>query len=161
LPQGAPTSPALANLAAFSLDRRLEGLAGKLGACYTRYADDLVISGRPGLASHSTRVGQIVAEIARDEGFRLNESKTRVMSRAGRQLICGIVVNEHPNTTRHSYDELKAILHNAARHGAAAENREHHPEFRAHLLGRIAWVEQLNPARGRKLRRRFAQIEWS
>jgi RNA-directed DNA polymerase len=119
------------------------------------------MSGPPGLAGHSTRLKATVAEIARDEGFRLNESKTRAMSRAGRQQICGIVVNEHPNVTRDSYDELKAILHNAARHGAAAQNRARHRDFQAHLLGRIAWVEQLNPARGRELRRRFAQIEWS
>lgn len=76
----------------------------------------------------------------------------------GREQVCGIVVNEHLNVTRKSYDELKAILHNAARHGLAAENRAGRPDFRAHLLGRIAWVEQLNPSRGQKLRRRFAQI---
>jgi RNA-directed DNA polymerase len=45
LPQGAPTSPALANLCAFNLDLRLEGLAWVFGASYTRYADDLVFSG--------------------------------------------------------------------------------------------------------------------
>ena len=69
LPQGAPTSPALANLAAFSLDRRMSGLAEKLGARYTRYADDLVLSGSPGLAGRSARLTQTVAEIARDEAF--------------------------------------------------------------------------------------------
>lgn len=46
-----------------------------------------------------------------------------------------------------------------ARNSLAAETRAGHPDFRAHLLGRIAWVEQLNPARGKKLRRRFAQID--
>ena len=158
LPQGAPTSPALANLAAFGLDRRLAGLATSLGAVYTRYADDLTFSG----GAHALHGGVRgwIARIAREEGFVVNDSKTALMTRAGRQRVCGIVVNEHPNVPREQYDELKAILHNAARNGPAAENRAGVPDFRAHLLGRIAWVASLNPARGEKLRRRFDQIAW-
>jgi RNA-directed DNA polymerase len=158
LPQGAPTSPALASLATFTLDRRLAGLAAALDARYTRYADDLAFSGDATLASG--RLVALAAEIARDEGFLLNPSKTRVMPRSSRQQLCGVVVNEHPNVTRAHYDLLKAILNDAARNGVDAANRARHPDFRAHLLGRIAWVEQLNPARGRRLRERFAAISW-
>ncbi len=82
------------------------------------------------------------------------------MRRAGRQRLCGVVINEHPNVPRREYDLLKAILHDAARNGPAAANRRGHPEFGAHLLGRIAWVEQLNPARGARLRERFGAISW-
>jgi RNA-directed DNA polymerase len=82
------------------------------------------------------------------------------MTSAGRQHLCGIVVNRHPNVSRREYDRLKAILHNAARRGPQHENRTGHAEFRSHLMGRIAWVEQLNPVRGRKLRERFAAIDW-
>ena len=158
LPQGAPTSPALANLAAFGLDRRLAGLAASLGAVYTRYADDLTFSG----SAHALHGGVRgwIAQIAREEGFVINDRKTALMTRAGRQRVCGIVVNEHPNVERERYDELKAILHNAARNGPAAENRAGLPDFRAHLLGRIAWVGSLNPGRGEKLRRRFDAIAW-
>ncbi len=71
-----------------------------------------------------------------------------------------MVVNDRLNVERDEYDDLKAILHNAARRGPADENRAGVPDFRAHLLGRIAWVESLNPARGAKLRDRFACIAW-
>jgi hypothetical protein len=160
LPQGAPTSPALAGLATFSLDRRLSGLAAAFGARYTRYADDLAFSGDARLARRAGRIVALVSEIAIAEGFLLNPAKTRAMPRSARQTLCGIVVNEHPNVARREYDLLKAILHDAARNGIAAANRSDHPDFRAHLLGRIAWVEQLNPARGLRLRERFGALEW-
>jgi hypothetical protein len=143
LPQGAPTSPALANLAAFMLDRRLAAL----GAPYTRYADDLVFSG-----PHRIRgLLAAIAAIARDEGFRVNARKTRLMSAGGRQTVTGIVVNARPNVPRDEYDRLKALLHNAARDGPGELDR-------VHVL--VAWVASLNPARGEKLRREFAAIDW-
>ena len=150
LPQGAPTSPTLANLAAHGLDRRLAALAATFEATYTRYADDLVISGSHGIAG----LRAAVAEIAREEGFRVNADKTRLMTSAGRQSTCGVVVNRRPNVPRDEYDRLKAILHNAALDGPGALTR-------AHLEGRIAWVEFLNPARGARLRERLEGIDFS
>ena len=160
LPQGAPTSPALANLAAFRLDRRLGGLAGAFGATYTRYADDLTFSGGANLIRGAGTFRATVAAIARDEGFAVNERKSALMTRAGRQHVTGVVVNDRLNVARSEYDVLKAILRNAALRGPAAENRAEVDDFRAHLLGRIAWVESLNPARGAKLRRRFDAVAW-
>jgi retron-type reverse transcriptase len=146
LPQGAPTSPGLANLAAFRLDARLAGLARELGATYTRYADDLVLS-----CDHRLRVPvRWIERFAREEGFRVNRAKTRVMSRAGRQTVTGIVVNERLNVPRPEYDRLKAILH---RGGDGLDL--------AHLEGRVAWVESLNPVRGAKLRARLDELRSS
>jgi hypothetical protein len=107
LPQGAPTSPALANLAAYRLDCRLAGF----GLTYTRYADDLVFSTDRNLRTLG------VERIARDEGFRLNAAKTRVMGRGSRQTVTGVVVNVRPNVPRAEYDRLKAILHRAVHDG--------------------------------------------
>ena len=69
LPQGAPSSPALANLAAFRLDRRLTGLAASLEVNYTRYADDLTFSGPVRLVRAANTLRRAVTEIAREEGF--------------------------------------------------------------------------------------------
>jgi hypothetical protein len=161
LPQGAPTSPALANLLAFTLDRRLHGLARAAGATYTRYADDLAFSGDAAFAKALPRFTNSVETILREEGFHLNAAKTRIMPRAGRQRVTGIVVNAHCNTGRAEFETLKATLHNCARTGPAAQNREAVPDFHAHLHGRIAWVAQINPARGAKLWGLFDDVDWS
>lgn len=160
LPQGAPTSPALANLAAYRLDRRIAGLAETVGATYTRYADDLVLSGDGRLARRTRMVQDAVGQIAASEGFRLNPAKTQRRSRADRQEVCGMVVNARTNIPRRDYDRLKAVVHDAARHGPDVANRDGIPDFRAHLAGRIAWFTEVHPERGAKLRARFDEIAW-
>src|SRR5258706_10782021 len=84
LPQGASTSPALSNLAAWTLDRRLGGVASKLGWTYTRYADDLTFSGDtlvPKGEKNPKSVAWVLAptrHLCEDEGFEGNEKKGRV-----------------------------------------------------------------------------------
>ncbi len=160
LPQGAPTSPMLANLAVRRLDSRLGGYARAAGATYTRYADDLAFSGDAALASRVDAFVRGVGRIVADEGHRLNHAKTRVRRRGVRQTVTGIVVNESTTIGRREYDRLRAILHNCGAYGPSSQNRAGHADFRAHLLGRISWVESLDPDRGRRLRAEFARIAW-
>jgi hypothetical protein len=160
LPQGGPTSGALANLAAYRLDIRVARLAAKLGATYSRYADDLVLSGDRELAHAAPTLVARLAAIATDEGFALNFRKTRVMTESTRQRITGIVVNEKLSAPRAELDRLRAILHNCQRHGPATQNRDGHADFRAHLRGRVAWIQSLDATKGARLHALFQQIQW-
>ena len=160
LPQGAPTSPALANLVAFRMDLRLQALASRLGATYSRYADDLAFSGGDELRRRTSRFQSFVYGVVTDEGFTLNFRKTRIMNASQRQELAGVLVNLRPNVRRKDFDALKAVLNNCVCHGPALQNRAQHPRFREHLEGRVGWVEQLNPLRGAKLRALFEQIAW-
>ena len=161
LPQGAPTSPELANLVTFSLDRRLDGYARAAGARYTRYADDLTFSGGSLLARRSEALIAGVQRIVRAAGFELNAAKTRTRRPHQRQSVTGIVVNDHPNVNRRDVDQLKAVLHDCRVNGPAAANRQGHADFRAHVRGRISWVTALNPARGARLLAMFEAIDWA
>ncbi|MEX2286173.1 MAG: reverse transcriptase family protein [Planctomycetaceae bacterium] len=160
LPQGAPTSPALANLSAYSLDVRLSGMARAFGAAYTRYADDLTFSGpEPFVGSLRTFI-PLVRKIIRSERFRANTAKRKVIRANQRQMVAGVVVNERTNVSRCDYDRLKAILHNCMRHGPASQNRDKREDFASHLRGRIAHVAQLNSERGSKLLGIYQQVNW-
>ncbi|MET7418217.1 reverse transcriptase family protein [Dactylosporangium sp. NPDC005555] len=150
LPQGAPTSPALANLVAFRLDRRLSGLAARFGAGYCRYADDLAFSGS---LSNPGRLVAAVVAVASEEGFRVNPAKTRIRGRGAQQRLAGLVVNSRPAIPRADYDRLRAVLHSAARDGLEAANRDGHPDFAAHLAGLVAWASHGHPARAARLGR--------
>lgn len=161
LPQGAPSSAALANLCAFKLDLRLDGLAHALGARYTRYADDIVLSGGANLREARARIEAWLARITGEEGFALNLRKSRCVGTGIRQSVCGIVVNQHPNLPREDFDRLKAVLHQCVRDGPRAQNRDALPNWRDHLRGRVAWATQLNPEKAQRLQRLFDQIDWA
>jgi retron-type reverse transcriptase len=152
LPQGAPTSPALSNQVARKLDKRLLGVAKKLGLTYTRYADDLTFSGGPEL---NEKVGWLLAKVrhvAAEEGFAVNEPKTRVMRRSAAQTVTGVVVNDKPSVSRDELRRLRAILHRAKAEGLAAQNRDGRPDFRAWLVGKIAFVRMVRPDVGERLK---------
>jgi RNA-directed DNA polymerase len=158
LPQGASTSPALANLCAFRLDCRLAGLAESLNVNYTRYADDLVFSGDFKGVRAAERFHVTVCRIALEEGFVVNTRKTRIMRRSVSQRAAGLVLNEKQNVPRKNYDNLKAILHNCVTQGVASQTREPVELFLARLEGRIAHVEMIHARRGEKLRAMFETL---
>jgi len=160
LPQGAPTSPALANLCALHMDVRLARFAGAADAVYTRYADDLAFSGEASFARSAKRFGLHVAAIVAQEGFGIHHHKTRLMRASVRQHLAGLTVNKGPNVSRLEFDRLKAVLTNCVRHGAASQNRKEHDDFRAHLEGKVAFVAMVRPKRAAKLRALLERIVW-
>lgn len=151
VPQGAPTSPALANLLCRRLDARLSGLAERVGAVYTRYADDLTFSFA---APPQVSVGRFlwwVEGICQQEGFVENTEKRRVLRKGQQQRITGVVVNAGLRVPRETRRTFRAILANCRKHGVSSQARGR-SDFRAYLLGYAAYVQMIQPELGRRLR---------
>ena len=114
LPQGAPTSPRLANLVNIRLDARLAGIARTHGARYSRYADDLTFSFA---ADDGPAVRQLIHAVRNtvwSEGrYRLHvRRKTEIRRRHERQSITGLVVNGGaPRLSRARRHWLRAVEH--------------------------------------------------
>ncbi len=153
LVQGAPTSPAIANLVARKLDARLAGLARKINLTYTRYADDLTFSGDD--LGSLLDVRRLASEIIAAEGFGVHPEKTRIYRASGRQVVTGLVVNARVATPRELRRRVRAILHAARYTGLEAQNRHNVPDFRAYLLGLIGYIHAANPAHAEPL---YAQL---
>lgn len=154
LPQGACTSPAITNVLCRTLDKRLAGLARKLGFAYTRYADDLTFSG-----DDPARVGWLlksVRAVLAAEGLTEHPAKTHVMRRSARQEVTGVTVNDRPTLAREERRELRAILHNATKHGLPSQNRDGRPDFAAYLRGRVAFACMIDPPRAGEWREALA-----
>jgi RNA-directed DNA polymerase len=149
LPQGAPTSPLLANLAFKHVDFRLAALTRALRprfpSAYSRYADDLVFSSD---APDWQEVIFPVRKIVESAGFKLHPRKTHVARSHCSQRVTGLVVNSRPNVPREYRRNLRAELHEvrkSVRAGRAVEK-----DWQV-LRGKAAYVHQVNTLLGRSL----------
>jgi len=158
LPQGAPTSPSITNALCLRLDARLSGLAAKLGARYTRYADDLAFSWHGDDKAEIGSLMKAVNAIVRAEGFTVHAKKTRVMRSGARQQLTGLVVNTAPEGR-----PLARVPRTTVRNlRAAIKNRElgkpGKGETLEHLKGLCAFVMMTDRARGSELMARVDRL---
>lgn len=94
LPQGAPTSGALANLASSALDVNLTELANQHDCVYTRYADDLIFSSSRAFDRDvALLIVKAARRIMRSERFVMHEQKTSIIPPGARKLVLGLLVD--------------------------------------------------------------------
>ncbi len=170
LPTGAPTSPVIANIICRKLDKRLVNLGKKTGFSYSRYADDMTLSGNE---EHVVKMIPFFKEIIREEGFAVNEPKLRILRRGKRQSVTGVVVNQHPNISRNKRKTLRAILHNC-RTGNLSQQKEKWAreqkgiphsacsisDFKRSLQAKVHYIKMINGSAGEKLLESFRLISW-
>ena len=119
LPQGAPTSPILTNMICERLDLLLKGLADRFGLYYTRYADDITFSSMHYVYSKNGEFRKELKRIIMEEGFTINDKKTRLQKNGTRKEVTGIIVNEKPNLSYRYLHDVRNILHIWERYGYA------------------------------------------
>lgn len=130
LPQGAPTSPILTNMICDTLDRRLAGLAKRFGLNYTRYADDITFSSMHNVYQKDGEFWTELKRLIVDQGFVINEKKTRLQKRGFRQEVTGIIVNEKPNINRRYTREIRDLLHIWQRYGYNDAYTRFYPKYK-------------------------------
>jgi RNA-directed DNA polymerase len=150
-PQGAPTSPALSNLACRALDARLEGLARSVGGVYTRYADDLTISLEREPGGGVGRLRWWVDQICHQEGFVVRQDKFRVVRDSQRQQVTGLVVNDALRVPREARRRLRAALHNCRRDGVAAHAEGQPERLLSWMQGYASYIHMVHPEEGARL----------
>lgn len=160
MPQGAPSSPAISNIRCLNLDKRISLLCERYRATYTRYADDITISGN----SNITKILPVVRDIIESEGFNVNEKKLRVALPHQRQEITGILINSGKLTIPKKYKkELFKEIYYCKKYGPIEHQRyigDNHSYFKEHLYGKAYYVKMIEPDVGRDLLNKLNEIDW-
>ena len=143
IPQGGATSPAISNIILNTLDKRLYNFSKNKKIIYTRYADDLVFSGK----SISLEFKTYVVKIIEDFSFEVNTKKTKKYIEGDRKLVTGIVVGEKdirlPKVKR---KEIKQEAYYLIKHGILDQVKRYNDIFYIdRVLGRLSYWKQIEP----------------
>lgn len=116
LPQGGPCSGYLLNIACATLDKNLYRLLSKYGDSYryTRYADDITISGP---VSISEQLQEEIQKVIKNCGFQVNPRKCHYAVRAkGQKLsITGLVIEKNKvRIESQKLENFRATIHQAS-----------------------------------------------
>jgi retron-type reverse transcriptase len=160
LPQGAPTSPYLSNLICKYFDFRMSGLAAKKGWVYTRYADDIAISG----GGVAFGLSKFVERIASEEGFAINKKKTKLYPVGARRVLTGIVLGDDSVSVPRSYKrELSKVVYYVEKFGLlshVSKIRKKQPLLLDSLRGKIGFWRFVEPG-NEKAKRLLAKLNAS
>ena len=156
LPQGAPTSPAISNLVMRNFDDAIGSWCEQRGISYTRYCDDMTFSSNHPLFA----VYEKVKKMLEDMNLELNERKTNFFTRANRQSVTGLTVNDKVSVSRSYKQQLRQEVYYVLKFGLAEQilhTKDEHfitdgvPDTEAyflHLMGRLRFVLQIEPENG-------------
>ena len=168
LPQGAPTSPKLSNLALADFDENVRAIARQHGLSYSRYADDLTLSTRNEFdrSQASIVIGKVYGQM-RSWGFSPQMTKTSVVPPGARKIVLGLGVNsDEPKLTRKFKDMLRLHIHyltspdyGPAVHAKHQGNATIHG-LRNHVQGLLAFAKGIEPEFSERLNKEFQSVDW-
>ncbi|MCA9278420.1 MAG: RNA-directed DNA polymerase [Phycisphaeraceae bacterium] len=160
LPQGGPASGLIANLALEPADRRIDAICRKHDLRFTRYVDDIAISGE-----HDLRVyqGAIIDAIGLC-GYEVAPDKIKFMGKEQCQVITKLVVNEQLRPSKSFIFEVKAKIRECLANGAFVVAVEHGisvPQLKSKLNGKVSHIKQADQRLGKSLQRKLNGVNWS
>lgn len=150
LPQGAPTSPYISNIVCKKLDKRLESLCVKINADYSRYADDITISGSQKIRDYLN----LIKKILKEEGFENNRKKERIIDNGNRKMVTGLIVNQKLSVPKKKKRYLRQQIYYCNKFGVTSHlqktNQLEKSNYMEHLFGLAYFIKMVEREEGEK-----------
>lgn len=160
LPQGAPTSPTMSNIVLRRLDKRLSKLAEELKVNYSRYADDITFSGE---IEKLPKI-RLLRHIIREEGFNINWKKVGIYRKGRKQMVTGLTVSNDVHIPQSFKRDVKKHIYGCVNFGVENHLKfmdiEEKHLYKEWLLGKIYFINSIEPETAKKLMIEFNKIIW-
>lgn len=157
--QGAPTSPGISNIICRRLDHRLSKLANKFGVSYSRYADDITISGD---IDRLPNIG-VIRKIIENEGFIINWNKVGKYRTGQKQMVTGLLIDKKVRIPKKFKKDIYRHLYFCKKYGVSSHFQRVSPDKgyrREWIIGKILFVHSIEPDEAKKMMKLVEQINW-
>jgi hypothetical protein len=150
LPQGAPTSPALANLLIWSVDQPVRAECLARDVVYSTWLDDLAFSG-----SDARSLIDITIRTFAPHGLHFSHKKIKIMGPRHVKTLTGTRAGRYALRVPKSYcAAVRAGIHNLVT--GYVESSEM-AKYITDLLGKLRHIQQVSPVDAEPLRRQLAE----
>lgn len=159
LPQGAPTSPGIANIVMLKLDKRMTCLAEANRCDYTRYADDITLSGDERIV----KLVPLLKQIINEESFTVNEEKVRVQYASQRQEVTGLTVNKKVSVSKRTIKEIEYAIYYCSKYGVEEHMKRIKCDkafYKEHLYGLAYYIHMIDKEKGLRYLEQLDHILW-
>jgi RNA-directed DNA polymerase len=107
LPQGAPTSPSLANLFIWSIDAPIRAECARIGIRYSTWVDDLAFSG-----TRAREIIELAVRVLAQEHLAVSRSKIKIMGPRAAKLLTGTRLGQDKVRAPHDLtSRVRAAIH--------------------------------------------------
>ena len=171
---GAPTSPTISNMVFKEIDYKLNNIASEYGFDYTRYADDMTFSSNDSKIGYKKFVSLIKMEL-NNMGYRINEKKTKIYTKRGKQEVTGLIVNNGIKVKSIIKKKVKAEIYYCKKFGIDNHiRRKYSDEFNKNNLdeiseekkrafiyyieGKINFIKLVEPLEGKRIEREYLKM---
>ena len=165
LPQGAPTSPQLSNLAFRELDEVFENIAAKNCFTYTRYADDIAFSTRRNSFNRKNALAFVreINTILLKAGYNPQHKKLKIIPPGAKKIVLGLdVTSSMPRLLKSYKKKIEVHLRGIEVFGVTAHTE--HRKFNSissmldHVRGLINYATLIEPDYAKSLEVKFNKL---
>lgn len=160
LPQGSPASPTISNLVCFKMDKRIGALCASYNYVYTRYADDISISGN----KFNNNFCKMLYEIVESENFKINHGKTSLRKGNQVKFVTGLrIVNGRVQVKKEFLKKIKLDLHYMELYGVKGHltaTNINKSFYREHMYGKVFFIKMIDRELGVNLLERLDNLDW-
>lgn len=170
LSQGFPTSPMIANIFMLYFDNRLNIFIKELGSSYdlvyTRYADDIIVSGlkKEGYTKIVRELKNEINNLLIDINLEINKRKTRVQKK-DRKKVTGLYIEHNQIVLPNSFlKKLGSDIYYCKKYGVLGHLRYHNileiANFKGYLYGKVAFIKMINPELSECFKQELDNLDW-